>query len=327
MKCFIFATVAFNLLFSAITFSLLTEKYLIPANNLRVGVHISNSISDDVSSKHHLVVFNALGKRSNLLLVEHSRRHIFKAEKWDCIAFMFAKEDHIPNNDTHLQQLRDDQNCTILRMPKLMWGDFLQIITPTFISSYEYITVVLDDIFIPDRGPHAVNADVMIDNMKSYNIQVMSPAVVGDSHNYIGKAKKRHMDNCIAQVDFIETYLQVFTRDAWKCYYQMLHYTGSRGWMYDLKFSDACPHLIFAQDYSMHVWHMDKGLTKIPMNETNSTDLLNWEYESPIMENGYVNVNPKTICSFWEGGCSQEKISNSQTIKKKIVCPPRKNDT
>jgi hypothetical protein len=45
------------------------------------------------------------------------------------------------------------------------------------------------------------------------------------------------MDNCIAQVDFIETYLQVFTRDAWKCYYQMLHYTGSRGWMYDLKSS------------------------------------------------------------------------------------------
>jgi hypothetical protein len=61
----------------------------------------------------------------------------------------------------------------------------------TFCKLLLLITIVLDDNFIPDRGPHAVNADVMIDNMKSYEIQVISPAVVGDSHNSIGKAKKK----------------------------------------------------------------------------------------------------------------------------------------
>jgi len=76
----------------------------------------------------------------------------------------------------------------------------------------------------------------MIENMKQYDIQVMSPGLVGDTWNTLSNASLRGLDRCIAEVDFIETYMQLFTRDAWTCYFKMLHYTGSVGWWYDLTY-------------------------------------------------------------------------------------------
>ena len=122
----------------------------------------SNATKQDEGSRStakNLVVFNALGKINNLPLVEHSRRTIFQPDKWDCVAFMFAKEDRIPNNDTHIKQLRDELGCTITRTPGVMWGNFLQYISPTFVSNYDHVALVLDDMFIPDQGLHAVDVE------------------------------------------------------------------------------------------------------------------------------------------------------------------------
>jgi hypothetical protein len=269
------------------------------------------------STAKKLVVFNALGKKHNLPLVEHARRTIFKPAKWDCVAFMFAKENRISDDDPHLHRLQDELGCTIVRTPGVMWGTFLQYVSPTFVSNYDHVALVLDDMFIPDQGPHAVDVNKMIRNMAKHDIQVMSPGIVGDTYKLIENAEKEGLDGCIGEVQFIETYVQLFTRDAWTCYYNMLHYSGSKGWCYDACFKSQCPDFRLGQDFSMLAWHMDRELTELPKAEILGTDLVDWKPEEPIVENGYQEIDGMKICERL-GGCHIDKQNISIT---KIACP------
>jgi hypothetical protein len=263
------------------------------------------------STNDNLVVYNAIGKAHNLALVEHSRRTVFKPDEWDCVGFMYAKEDRIPDDDPHLRRLIDELGCVIIRAPGTMWGDFLQYITPIFVSNYEYIALVLDDIFIPDRGPHAVDANKMLENMKKHDIHVMTPGIVGDTYNTLDYG----VDRCIVELKFIETYVQIFTRDAWECYYSMLHYTGSRGWCYDVCFKGQCPDFRLGQDFSMLAWHMDRGITELPQEEVFGTDLVDWAPEVHIEDQGYFQTNGMAICG--RLGC---QVSAEEMLDK-ISCP------
>jgi hypothetical protein len=276
-------------------------------------IHSTRSTADN------LVIFNNLGKIHNLPLVEHARRTIFKPDKWDCIAFLIADEEHIPDDDPILRGLQDELDCTIPRTPgSMLWGDYLQFITPTLVSNYDYFALVLDDIFIPDRGPNPVDADKMLENMETYDIQVMSPGIVGDTWKYAEIAKEMGLDGCIVEPSFIETYVELFTRDAWKCYYKMLHYTGSKGWWYDVSFKYKCPDFRLGQDYSMTAWHMDRGRTQLPeFAEINGTDLAKWEPEPPINSKAFRKVKAKKICEKLDG-CPGK---NQKPELKRIVCP------
>ena len=70
------------------------------------------------STAKNLVVYNALGKtQNNLALVEHSRRTTFNPDEWDCVAFMFVKEDLIPDEDPRLRNLIDELGCSVPRRP------------------------------------------------------------------------------------------------------------------------------------------------------------------------------------------------------------------
>ncbi len=86
----------------------------------------------------------------------------------------------------------------------------------------------------------------------------MKLGIVGDTHDFIQTAEERGLDKCLVEVNYIETYLQLYTRDAWECYYKMLHYTtGNMNWFYDLCYKPQCPDLKLAQDYSMIAYHMN----------------------------------------------------------------------
>ena len=228
---------------------------------------------------------------------------------------MFAKEDRIPDDDKHLRTLIDELGCTIPRTPGSMWGDFLQFITPTFVSNYEYVALVLDAIFIPDQGPHKVNATKMIENMEKHDIHVMQPGMVGDSRRVLNLAQAKGLDRCIVEVDYIETYVQVFTRDAWECYYKMLHYSGSRGWCYDICFKGQCPDFRLGQDFSMLAWHMDRGITELPQEEVFGTDLVDWAPEVHIEDQGYFQTNGMAICGRLGCQVSAEEMLDT------ISCP------
>ena len=57
-------------------------------------------------------------------------------------------------------------------------------------SNYDHVALVLDDMFIPDQGLHAVDVDKMIENMAKYDIQVMSPGIVRGTWKSINNAEK-----------------------------------------------------------------------------------------------------------------------------------------
>jgi hypothetical protein len=182
-----------------------------------------------------LVVFNALGKVHNLALVEHARQNVFQPDEWECVAFIFAKEDRTPDENKHLRRLQDDLQCMIPRTPGIHWGDFLQFMIPVFTSQFAYIALVLDDIFMPIQGQNTINATTLIERMEKHHIDVIQPAIVGDSRHFIRKSKQFNTERCIVEVPFIEIYAQIFTKDAWNCFYSMLNYDGSRGWCYALR--------------------------------------------------------------------------------------------
>lgn len=271
------------------------------------------------SFNNNLVAYNAIGKQENLALIEHSRRSVFKPQEWDCIIFMFVEEDVVPNDDQHLIRLQNELSCSVSRKPGIHWGDFLQFITPTFVSNYDYFALVLDDMFIPDRGQYAVDAMKMIETMEHHDIQVMSPAVHGEHHGQIENLNRKGLHGCVVEVEVIETFVQLFTRDAWKCYYGMLHYTGGRGWCYDVCFKQECPDLRFALDLSMHSWHTEKGMP--PQNLIAGTDLMGWEPSKAERRGSYYNELPAySVCARLK--CSVEK-RKEQALKQvsQISCP------
>lgn len=276
------------------------------------------------SNADYLVVFNAIGRPNNLLLVEHARQKIFSKDKWDCIAFMYSKEDRISDDNTHLQHLKGELGCSISRTPGLFWGDFLHFVSPTLVSNYDYVSIVLDDVFIPHKGEHSVDALEMLGKMEKYGINVLSPGIINDTFGSVIKAQDQGLDGCVGETDYIETFVQIFTRDAWTCFFKMLHYTGSRGWYYDSKLKDFCPNLTFAYDFSAWAWHMDKTMTELPETEVEGTDLVGWKAQNPITEFGYQNISGDAICP--KIGCNVEEmlVRARSKIKREIACPPVK---
>lgn len=256
--------------------------------NFSNSINIKRNLLEK-SKNDRLVVYNAVGSSHNLALINHSRSTSFPNKNWDCLIFMYAKEDLIPDDDEHLRNLQDNLGCTVPRTPGMFWGTFLQFITPTLVSNYDYVALVLDDVFIPNQGKQAVNIDAMIDNMEKHDVHVMSPGVVGDTYKFINLAHEQNMDKCIAESFLIETFLQIFTRDAWECFYNMLHYTGAKGWFYDVCYKPACPDFRLAYDFSMVAYHAKEGTT-LPKDQIVGTDLGEWTMDKKFLDNGYFDT-------------------------------------
>lgn len=101
----------------------------------------------------------------------------------------------------------------------------------------------------------------------------------------------------------------------------MLHYSGRRGWFYDVLFKDSCPNLTFAQDFSRWAWHMDKTLTHLPISQSNNRKLASWKLESHMNDSGYYNVSGDLFCK--KIGCSIDEmiVRYEKDVKREIWCP------
>lgn len=308
------------LLLAAFTLSLATY-FFVPHEPLKCALFDLQIEQNKNQLTKNLVVFNAIGRKSNLILIEHARRNIFPQDDWDCIAFMYADDDDIENDSKNLQLLKDDLFCSISRMPGLHWGDFLHFISPTLTSNYYYISIVLDDVFIPHSGEHKVDVHKMIEQMKENGIDVFSPCVISDTFESLRKAQRKGLEECIGEVDYIEIYVKLFTREAWACFFKMLHYSGKRGWFYDVLFKEFCPNLTLAQDFSMWAWHMDKTLIYLPVSDYNCKNLSSWKIEKEVNDSGYYNISGDLFCN--KIGCSVDEIvvRYEADIKREIWCP------
>ena len=229
--------------------------------------------------------------------------------------------DDVDDEDEHMTSLQGELECTISRPSGETRGDFLQYITPTFVSNYDYVSLVLGDIFVPDRGPRAINAKSLLEQMQTHDVQIMSPSILGDTHGFRQVARDNDADGCLMEVNMVETHVQIFTRDAWECYYKMLHFTGGKGWCYDTCLKSQCPHLRMAQDFSMRAWHMDKRMKDLPKDEIFGTNLTDWR-EPNLEEYDYFDqAKPNSaICD--RLGCNKT-ISMEMKV---ISCPSNNNN-
>jgi len=266
--------------FFQISLYLNTSKFTIKSD------HTLPHLKED-QHKKNLIVINTIGKRNNLVLMEHARRNIFSRDKWDCIAFMISNEEEVPNDDPYLRALQDELKCSVPRTPFLHWGDLLHFITPTLVSNYNYVGLLLDDIFIPHEGEKAFKPDVLLERMKRYNIGSIQPSVENDTLGTIKTSRMRGLDECLAMSSIIETYLQFFTPEAWQCYYSNLHHKGSKGWCYDVCFKKNCPRFILAQDFTMKVFHMDRKTERLPYHDKSVVVPANMEWKpgEPLQSN------------------------------------------
>ena len=113
LKIYLLLLVFFS---SAFTISL-APYFSVPHEPLKCGLLDVQVEQNKNQFAKNLVVFNAIGKKSNLILIEHARRNVFAQGDWDCIAFMYADEDDIENDAKYLQLLKDYLGCSISRMP------------------------------------------------------------------------------------------------------------------------------------------------------------------------------------------------------------------
>jgi len=246
-----------------------------------------------------LVVYNAVGKSENLKLVEHSRSFLFRQTNWDCLIFMYVGENVIPHDSSTLNRLKTDFSCSVVRIPGMHWGIFLQYINPLLVSSYDYIGLILDDIFFAHKGPNAVDVTLLIELMEKHQLGSIQPGIIGDDHGALKTALDNRMGSCLVGVPIIETFAQIFTLEIWECYYKMLHHTGGRGWCYDSCMSKICPDHRLARDMRMRAWHMKhmQNASALPDYLTANTSVHDWKQEDNVVEFG-----------FWRGS-SAEKLA------------------
>lgn len=227
--------------------------------------------STTVLPQRNLLVMDALGRTENLRHMVFAKVH--HMPDWTCLAFMYVDETIIPDSHPDMIALRDKADCTVIRTPNVQWGNFLQYLPPALVDQYQHVAILLDDIFLPDRGPRPVNVTQLLDTMEQYNLDSIQPAVRGDGWMVNPDIRKRSQFlDCLLHVPMIETFFQIFTRSAWQCYYSMLHYKYGRGFCLDMCFEQYC-NVTLATDFTMTAYHLEKARELIPPEAIEGTYL------------------------------------------------------
>lgn len=211
-----------------------------------------------VKGARNLAVFNAVGRPSVLPGVLFNINNHFRHDPdWACIVLMYVGEEVIPSSDETFREV--DAACPVVRIPKMRWGNWLQIIHPNLVGHYDKIAILLDDIFIPMNGASRVDVRSLVQQMDEHDLSSISPSISGAQYlstNSIGPLNQQ-LKGCTAEVDAIETFFQIFTAEAWECYYGMLDYRNSRGWCYGRCMLKKCGGRL-AVDYRMVVYHLER---------------------------------------------------------------------
>lgn len=229
-----------------------------------------NTPLNKVRDVQNLLVLNALGRVDTLPYNLFAKISHFK--DWACLAFMHAKEDVIPDDHYFLMRLRAE-GCSVVRTPDVHWGVFMQYLSPVLVSHYKYIAILLDDVLLPKTGSLAINVPRLLSYIEDFNLSLISPSVGGGAHFHFRPGGNYTENRCLTNVEYIETFLQIFTNDAWNKYHSMLHYSGGRGHCYDTCFKVLNPSVRIAVDYSQAAWHMESEIPKHITESLNDTSL------------------------------------------------------
>ena len=194
-------------------------------------------------SSKNLLIINSLNKDHELEIAAHNRLHVFSSLEYDCVIFSNASYEELEEENHIIRNLKQ-MNCNIMRLPGAGVGDFSLVVNPTFVNNYDTIVLMAADTYFPEEGKMALKPKQVLEQMKELEIGTMQPLIIKEDVQSLNQVKEQ----CISPVGRIETRAQFFTREAWACYFHMLHYTGSTGGCYDLCMKKQCPDVKQAMD-------------------------------------------------------------------------------
>lgn len=202
-------------------------------------------------------------------------------------------------------------------------------VLPPFVANYEYVTILLDDVYFPSEGKRALQPNKVVEKMKELNIGSMQPLVRGDTYNEVRISQGAGAMDCILEVKEIELYAQFFSRDAWECYYKMLDYEGPKGWCYDICMPEKCPDIVQAFDARFLGYHMDRGVQSMPNDEfvesgevVITDDVKGWAPQAKVQyaHSNYQALNSMRMCQKLQ--CQNHFYTGASKV---LQCPSELN--
>lgn len=271
----------------------------------------------------NLLIINSLNKEYMLEIAAHNRLHTFSSQDFDCAIFSDATYEEIKEDHEILKNLKE-MNCNVMRLPGAGFGDFSTVVNPTFVNNYDAIVLMAADTYFPEEGKMALKPQLVMEKMKELEIGTMQPIIIKEEKNNLNHVK----EGCITSVNRIPTMAQFFTRDAWACYYNMLHYTGSTGGCYDLCMSKQCPDVKQAIDGRFVGFQLKNSQQVEAMEQheffVNKQVRSSWlgvvrkmEIQSSLELD--MEQNPLAICEKYECGTSTE-TTDTDTDKAPLWC-------
>ena len=276
------------------------EEYAKASALSRDTSELSNPISSELISAKpegkNLVAFVALGARPYIATIHHNVHAHFLG--WDCSVFVHKDESEIPTDDPLLKDI--GLKCSIVRLPGLYWSHFLMTLTPELVQQYEYIAVVLDDLFAPVHGDTAVNMSKLLQRMKQYNLSSISPSVKGAAWPSTRPTRPRK-EPCLWHVHQIETFFQIFSRDLFNCWRSFMHFANRQGFCLDVCLDkQLCPSISnLAIDGTMIAYHLGQAMrlrTFVPKSALVGTHLTIVHDRPPVQ--GDERLCEQQNCSF-----------------------------
>lgn len=263
------------------------------ALNVQQGPPITDFTTAAREGKN-LVAFVALGAKSSIATVHHNVHAHFLG--WDCIVFVHTDESEISPNNPLVKEIRS--KCSIVRLPGLYWIHFLMTLTPELAQHYEYIAIVLDDLFAPVRGDTAVNTSKLLQQMQQFNLSSISPSIKGAAW-----PSTKPREPCLWHVHHIETFFQIFSRDLFVCWHSFMDFSNHQGWCLDVCLEQRlCPSISkLAVDATMVAYHLgqqERVRDFVPESALGGVNLTDVAYRTRVR--GDMKFCKKMNCSrFW----------------------------
>ncbi|KAI2505638.1 hypothetical protein MHU86_8786 [Fragilaria crotonensis] len=246
------------------------------------------------SEGKNLVAFVALGAKSSVATVHHNVHAHFLG--WDCIVFVHTDESEISPNNPLVKEI--GSKCSIVRLPGLYWIHFLMTLTPELAQHYEYIAIVLDDLFAPVHGDTAVSMPKLLQQMQQFNLSSISPSIKGAAW-----PSTKPQEPCLWLVHHLETFFQIFTRDLFICWHSFMHFSNHQGWCLDVCLEQRlCPFISrLAVDGTMVAYHLgqqERVRDFVPESALVGVNLTDVAYRTRVR--GDIKFCRKMNCSrFW----------------------------
>ena len=222
----------------------------------------------NASASTRLVVFNALGRPALIPIILHNLEHF---AGWDCIVKTYLTQVALPDNDTALVAL--GRRCKVQRHPGFGWGQLLHTLNPTVLAAYDFLAVVLDDVFLPSSGPTPLCVECLVRSLSSHHLDVVSPVVLGAHMHALNTTvvyRNRNgglthtVDTGLYEVEVVEFFATFFTRDAWAAMWAIVHKENKRnpgGWGYATCFRRYNPKRLrtLGVDHAMVAYHLEEA--------------------------------------------------------------------